>query len=420
LQGALSTATAIRGVVPIVHSTAGCALQNYFAGNLANGVKGAGPVGGLCVSCTNVVEKHVIFGGSARLREQLKNTVKVLDGQLYLVISGCSPNLVGDDTKAMTEELDELGYPAVSVQASGFHGNAYTGYRLAVKSIIERLSRGVVHPETQKGLVNIIGIVPGQDSFWEGDLFQLSDALSKAGLIPNRLFGVDQSVENWKQIPHAEVNLVVSPWGLEIAEYLQDRFAIPYISRNDLPVGFEETARLILDVSKKTSVNVEAVKHASDEAEKAYAYFLHRFSDAYFNFNLQTGFSIIGPLSQVAGVSRFLTDTLGLFPDAIIVTDQPPVKKEDIEKLFPEIGKKTNVILTENRVEIFEILKKEKSGLILGSTLEKRVATEIGAAHLSISSPVSDRIILNRGYAGYSGGLNLLEDVGSALIAVKG
>jgi nitrogenase molybdenum-iron protein beta chain len=84
LQGALSAANAIGGVIPVVHSTAGCAYQNYLAGGLANGGQGAGLAGGLAVPSTNIVEKHVVFGGSARLREQLKNAVRFLKANFFL------------------------------------------------------------------------------------------------------------------------------------------------------------------------------------------------------------------------------------------------------------------------------------------------------------------------------------------------
>jgi nitrogenase molybdenum-iron protein beta chain len=76
LHGALMTASAIRGVTPIVHSSSGCAVQNYLSGH------SAARLGGLEVPGTNVLEKQVIVGGGSRLREQIKNTVKVMDGSL--------------------------------------------------------------------------------------------------------------------------------------------------------------------------------------------------------------------------------------------------------------------------------------------------------------------------------------------------
>jgi nitrogenase molybdenum-iron protein beta chain len=44
---------------------------------------------------------------------------------------------------------------------------------------------------------------------------------------------------------------------------------------------------------------------------------------------------------------------------------------------------------------------------ILGSSLEKGIAARRGANQLSISYPVYNRVIMDRGYAGYRGGLHL-------------
>jgi nitrogenase molybdenum-iron protein beta chain len=56
---------------------------------------------------------------------------------------------------------------------------------------------------------------------------------------------------------------------------------------------------------------------------------------------------------------------------------------------------------------------------IIGSTLEKRTATERGAKHMSVSFPTYDRLITDRGYAGYRGGLHLFEDLIGQLMSVK-
>lgn len=420
LQGALSAAIAVEGIVPIVHSTSGCAFQNYLAGSLSNGVQGAGRIGGLSVPSTNIIEKHVVFGGSARLREQIKNTVKVLEGKLYLVISGCTPNLVGDDSQAMTDEIETQGYPAAYVQGSGFHGSAYRGYQLAVKSIVDFVIKKTTSPVKQvKGLINIFGIVPGQDTFWQGDLIGLSKDLSAAGLVPNPLFGLEQSLDNWKQIPQAELNLVISPWGLEIAEYLRERFGTPYVRRSYLPIGVEETTQLFLEIAEKTSRDEKVIKNNSEKAERFSEYFLSQFAESYFNFNFQTDFSVVGPLSQSVGISRFLAYTVGFTPKTIIITDHPSLKGEPMEEMLPHLETKPAVFFSEDLQDITAILRKERSGLILGSSLDKKIAKEIGAAHIPVFFPVSGHVILNRGYAGYSGGINLLEDVGSALIRAR-
>jgi nitrogenase molybdenum-iron protein beta chain len=96
-SGALQVVESIEKVVPIVHSTAGCTIQQYLGVNKVSGNKGSGYAGGVQASSSNVIEKQIIFGGTSRLREQIKNTIKVMDADLYVVLSGCATELVGDD-----------------------------------------------------------------------------------------------------------------------------------------------------------------------------------------------------------------------------------------------------------------------------------------------------------------------------------
>jgi nitrogenase molybdenum-iron protein beta chain len=54
---------------------------------------------------------------------------------------------------------------------------------------------------------------------------------------------------------------------------------------------------------------------------------------------------------------------------------------------------------------------------VLGSRLDKDFADSIGAGHLSVAYPVSNRVVLNTGYAGYHGGLHLAEDIYTSVLA---
>ena len=69
LQGVLNATKAVGGFVPIIHSNPGCGFQGYLGGSLLDG-----PFGNEGdIPATNVSEKHVVFGGTSRLREQIKN-----------------------------------------------------------------------------------------------------------------------------------------------------------------------------------------------------------------------------------------------------------------------------------------------------------------------------------------------------------
>jgi nitrogenase molybdenum-iron protein beta chain len=111
---------------------------------------------------------------------------------------------------------------------------------------------------------------------------------------------------------------------------------------------------------------------------------------------------------------------LGLNLKALVFTDSPTNEPGTaIDKFLAKVTGKPKLLFSEDSEEISEFLKQEKANLILASDLEEYIAAELGSAHLSISFPVGKRIILNRGYSGYTGGLNLMEDIGSAFIRNK-
>src|SRR5512145_1440886 len=125
LHGALQTLSAINGVVPVIHATAGCGVQNYLGGILASGGAAHGGGNGGVDASSNIGEKHVVFGGGSRLREQLKNTAKVVQGDLYAIVTGCSTEMVGDDIPAMAKEGREQDWPVVYTNTPGFRGDVH-------------------------------------------------------------------------------------------------------------------------------------------------------------------------------------------------------------------------------------------------------------------------------------------------------
>jgi nitrogenase molybdenum-iron protein beta chain len=54
---------------------------------------------------------------------------------------------------------------------------------------------------------------------------------------------------------------------------------------------------------------------------------------------------------------------------------------------------------------------------VFGSSLDREFAESIKAPHLSIVYPVSNRVVLDRAYLGYSGALTLIEDIAALLVS---
>ncbi len=81
---AMQTVQAIPGAIPILHSGPGCAAKL----NDNNGTSGRYSPN--IFPCTSISEKEVVFGGSAKLRSTIENALKVIDADLFVVLSGCT------------------------------------------------------------------------------------------------------------------------------------------------------------------------------------------------------------------------------------------------------------------------------------------------------------------------------------------
>ena len=418
LHGALLAIEAIEGAVPVIHSTAGCGVQ-HFLGVARPGGKGD-RTGSPPLSSSNIGEKHVVFGGGSRLREQLKNTVKVVRGDLYAIVTGCATEMVGDDIPAMAKEGREQGFPVIHANTPGFRGDVHQGYLLAVRALLEQLPGISDATDVTSGtLVNIWGIIPRQDPWWQGHLEELGRLVASIGLVPNLLFGAGEGVAAWQRVPHAALNLVVSPWGAAPAEFLAERYGTPCLTLDGLPVG-AAAGRLLEVLTEQLGLDPAATAKVREHEEQRLNGFIAGLADTYYGAGFQREFALVGESALVAGVAEFLTRTLGLLPRTLIITDNPPeVVRERLTGQLQGFldGYGTEVLFAEDRAEIADRLHAGAAELILGSALEREVATDLGVPFLQVSFPVDRQVVLNRGYAGYRGAVTLLEDLGSAILS---
>lgn len=401
LQGAISTISEIKGVVPIVHSTAGCTIQQAIVNKVSSH-------NGFDIPSTNINEKHVIFGGGSRLREQIKNTVKVVDGDLYVTLSGCAPELVGDDVITMTSEAQEQGEPVIYFKAPGFKGRFHLGYEGVVNAIINQITTVTeVNTSKQNNLVNIFGIIPNQDIYWRGNLEELRRILEGIGLKVNTLFGFGQGIKEWKEVPSAALNLVFSKWGVSIAENLEKEYKTPFLDLETIPVGAKDTISFIKKVTSILEIAAEEIEEFINAENQREDYYLNNLLNLYVDYNFQKTLGIVGDENTVNGINSFLSKTFGLISKVKIYTDSIQEEDEAIEE---------NAYHTDDLNEIQEILRDSKVELILGSSLEKEVSEELNIPLQVISFPELDKVILNKSYLGFNGGINILEDLSTVLL----
>lgn len=431
LGGAVATINALPRAIPILHAAAGCGGNVSMAFNAPSGYLGSGYCGGMALPSSNVFENEIVFGGEERLQQQIEKTLELIDGELFIVVSGCMVEIIGDNVRSVASRFQNNGKTVLAVETGGFRGNSYDGYELVLKTIF----RDFVSPKrtTDDRLINLWGIVPAQDVFWKGNLKTLKTLLEKLGLRVNTFFGDDETVAELREASSAALNVVVSSqYGIEAAKLFQETHGVPFINV-PFPIGAHGTRTLLETVATALGIAETERESLITREERTYFDYLERVIDIYNDMDLQRYALVVGDVNYAQAVTRFLSDDLGWLPELAVVTDM--LDDEQKEHLSREFGDYRSGLLprvvfetdTSPVLSHFQDLRPAPDdggyrddlspGFIVGSSFEKELSEELGFPLLTVSYPVTNRVVLDRGYAAFEGGLRLAEDVLSMLVS---
>lgn len=423
--GAQQTVVAIKKSIPILHSGPGCGVKLFRGLSTDSGYQGIGYGGGSTIPCTNTTEREVVFGGEKRLKEVIDGAFQVLNADLFVVLTGCTADIVGDDIGQVVSEYQDEGKPIVYAETGGFKGTNLKGHEIVIKAIVDQYV-GDVKPNVEKGLVNLWSVVPYQDPFWSGDLGEIKRLLEGIGLKVNIFFGPDsEGVSEWKSIPNAQFNLVLHPWvGIDTAKHLEKKYGTPFLHYPTLPVGGKETTKFLREVGKFAGIDEEVVEKFIRKEEERYYYYIDRAADFFveFRYDLASSFYNINEAAYSLGISKFLINELGISPGIQYITDDTPEKYQElIRNEFKDISpyKSAEVNFEVDGGKISEEIKKDigsNKPIILGSSWDRDLINELNGFGLNIALPVQHRLVMNKHYVGYSGGLTLTEDIYTTIL----
>ncbi len=428
--GATNTVVAIKGAVPIANCSPGCQLKTTAMLTFENAFQGSVAAGGGNMPSANSTENDVVFGGIKTLDELIKSTIKIYEGDLFVVLTGCVGELIGDNVPDLVGKYQRAGYPVVYANTAGFKGNNLYGHEVVVDAIIDQFV-GDYQGEKKKGLVNLWFETPYYNHNWRGDYQELARILRGAGFEVNVLFGAENpGVEAWKKIPQAQFNLVVSPWvGVKNAEHLQKKYDQPFLHIPEIPVGEEATAKFIRQVVEYAGIDKTQSEQFTRQEADIYYYYLEHFSEffAEYWYGMPSEFVVTADSAYALAYSKFLADQIGLIPKKVIITDNAPEKYRQaisdyfktnisegvsIDVIFEEDG-----YLVEKEIETVEFTSGKP--LILGSSWELTLAEKKGALFFEVAAPSSETLVVNRSHIGYRGALQFLERIYSASVGGK-
>ncbi|MDR1039869.1 MAG: hypothetical protein LBR80_06795 [Deltaproteobacteria bacterium] len=430
LGGALWAAGSIPGAVPVLHAGPGCAGNFAWTANGASALQVTGQCQALSVPSTNLQENEVVFGGIERLREEIREAERIMDGEMFIILTGCLPEVIGDDVRGLADELSTPERPVLHASVPGFSGDSYRGYGELVKAVCER---AVKRRRTRRNLANVWGVPPGMDPFWRGNLEGVRRLLAALGIRANVLFGPAADEKDVGRAGAAAVNIVVSGlYGIEAAEAFRNLHGIPWVQA-PLPYGAAASERFLKIAGRAFGLPPSRIRRACDAAGRAHYAALEPAIDLLNDMESQRHAAVIGDANHAPALAAFVREDLGWVPElTVIVNDLDESQKAVLRTHWELTGTPPpeNLVFASDRDAIREAARAvwpeadgdgyrdpKRPAFVLGSSLDRSLAAELGAGHLSVSYPVANRAVLDRGYTGFSGGIALTEDLVSACIA---
>jgi nitrogenase molybdenum-iron protein beta chain len=265
------------------------------------------------------------------------------------------------------------------------------------------------------------------DPFWRGNLEGARHLLELVGLEVNSFFTPTDTLEGIRGAASAELNIVLSDlYGQGAAALFKEKHGTPFVT-TPLPIGVSASEAFLRQVGDALSLDPELVERVIAREKRHYYQILEPLTDCYNDLDLQRYAVVVGDANYAVALTRFLADDLGWLPVLTVVTDRvhedgQPAIAARVERLAS--GFATNVVFESDASQVLGHLHRVwpraagqkyynsfSPAFVVGSSLDRELALQLGAPHLSVSFPVANRAVLDRGYTGFRGGLRLAEDV---------
>ena len=196
-------------------------------------------------------DMDAILGRDDKLVAELVDAAGKIDARFAAIVGTPVPSVIGTDYLAlrrMTEKKVEL--PVLTVDTTGME--LYdVGAEKAYLALMRRFAKE--KQETVPGRIGVFGVNPL-------DMSDLRAGDQIRSIIPGAMcFGMGSGLDEILVAPSAERNIVAAPSGLRAAQYLKEKFGIPYevydpTAERFLP-EFDYSGKRILVIDQQVRAN---------------------------------------------------------------------------------------------------------------------------------------------------------------------
>jgi nitrogenase molybdenum-iron protein beta chain len=347
-----------------------------------------------------------VYSGEERLVSAIRLADTTFNPRAIAVLSCSAPVIMGEDVEGLLHLIrNETRAELLTLDVGGPEGPAWLGYEEALEKLVSLMQRDKKKP--LRG-VNILGF-KADDFCSRGDLTEMKRILRNQCIPVNAVLS-GSGYMDVINAPRAKLNILLGGDGIACAKSMEEEFGTPYISV-PYPYGLNKTLQFIELVTKALAQKPDQ-KVISREKEKVTL--AVRRAHMYFQGIYSTPVAVIGESSRAFDMADFVSDELGM-DVKLLVLSSPNYVTLERKKSKPVYFEK--LLIEPDRWEMNHALTEAGVSIIIGSSFEKRIASEIQASLVRFSYPVTDQISLSDlPFAGFAGIAHLSETVINSII----
>lgn len=269
----------------------------------------------------SLTDKEIVLGIEEVVVKTIDEIVDVYSPEVILIVTTCIVELMGEDIEGIIKSI-ETRYKTKILLMRTEHfkcDNYIKGMAKTINILGELIENSNL--ENKSKSFNILGM-----RYKGGEKSKISLLLKEKGVNINSIVPYSlKSLIDIKSLSNVKLNIVVDFTGLELAEYMERKFSIPYVSL--LRIGrIEELKEEYLKIENILEINI---KNNIEEALDKILYLRNKIQEK--NINNKT--AIIAPISVSAVEIGILLEQIGIIPKIMIVKDIYNFEEEDAKYL---------------------------------------------------------------------------------------
>ncbi len=195
------------------------------------------------VFCSGLRHMDAVLGNDEKLIKSIEEAADSLKPRFIALLGSPVPMVIGTDFKGIANEIEyDTGIPSIGLATRGL---AYYG-RGIYDATVEIMNKFVKEKkETVVGTINLLGITP-LDFYMNRNNEDFRSIFEDNGIKVIASYYMGLSVDSLTDSTAAQLNVAVSQAGVQAAEYMKEKYDIPYIAVTPMGDG-----SIALDAVKK-------------------------------------------------------------------------------------------------------------------------------------------------------------------------